>query len=704
MVTVSLSTTSTSKPSTACAPRRAASTVADSWAPRWMEIQPSKSPASRLYTSANSPGDGADVVGSFVAPASRRKNSSSVMSTRSRKVSLPKMTFRGTTSIPYRARHSSGRSAVESVTTAKRRLEVTPSALFDREDERVVLLAAVLDLDLEAGEVGADRRLQEGELVIAGALAAVDGDQLVRVGAELAERLVHDLGVIGARELELLVDEADHVPLLDLEPVRARVAHGVCDLDRLHPLGLGLHGCGVVGPASLRPEGDHRRHSLRNAVSLDDVDRLLGQAGHLAGGKDHVAVVGQEHDLVVGDAFDGGQHVLRARVHRLPALDDRVHAQPAKDVDQAAAGDHGYEADAIGARRPSGRGLAVEDAFVLRRHVTDVELEQLAEAACQGDDPGRVVGVHVDLDELGLADDEHRVAQRLDLAPNEVELEALALDEELRAVAPTAFGQVERDLRRFGLGGDPVDVERVGLLERLQHALEDDLQPESAGVDDASVAQDLQLAGGLDDRRPGARRGGGDDAWHRGVGIAGGGGGGAAGLPRHGEDGALGRLVDRTIGGVGRLFEGIGELSRRQRALALDGARETAKDLGQDDPRVPTRAHQAAMRRELGDLADLGRIRLLDVLDGGLQSQQHVGPGIPVGHREHVEAVHLLVVCRQPAEASQQGLLEERPIHPGRPTRGDHGQRRSSLTPWTFTLTSNTGTFTARSTSNFTVS
>src|SRR6266852_7501357 len=118
-----------------------------------MDMHPSCSWAKRRYTSAKSPGDGAEVVGSLVAVPRRRKNSSSVMSTRSRNVSFPKMTFSGTTSMPYLARHSSGRSAVESVTTAKRRVPVT-FRLFDGEDEGVVLLTALLDLHLEAWEVG----------------------------------------------------------------------------------------------------------------------------------------------------------------------------------------------------------------------------------------------------------------------------------------------------------------------------------------------------------------------------------------------------------------------------------------------------------------------------------------------------------------------------------------------------------------------
>ena len=99
MVTVWLSITLTLKPSTDCAPTRAASAVADSWAPMWIEMQPSWSFASRVKTSANSPGEGAEVVGSFVAVARRRKNSSSVMSMRSRKVSLPNSTLSGTTSM-----------------------------------------------------------------------------------------------------------------------------------------------------------------------------------------------------------------------------------------------------------------------------------------------------------------------------------------------------------------------------------------------------------------------------------------------------------------------------------------------------------------------------------------------------------------------------------------------------------------------------
>src|SRR5206468_5013556 len=88
-----------------------------------------------------------------------------------------------------------------------------------------------------------------------------------------------------------------------------------------------------------------------------------------------------------------------------------------------------------------------------------------------------------------------------------------AFDQELRAVAPPALRKIERDLRR-GHGGRLLDVgeggERsVGLLEGLEHPLEDQLEAEAAGVDDAGIPQNLELAWRLQHRGASARRGGG---------------------------------------------------------------------------------------------------------------------------------------------------------------------------------------------------
>jgi len=214
------------------------------------------------------------------------------------------------------------------------------------------------------------------------------------------------------------------------------------------------------------------------------------------------------------------------------------------------------------------------------------------------DDRRRVVRVHVHLDELRLADDEHGVAERLDLVADQVRVEVRALDQKLGAVAPAPLGKGERDLRRrrvrllgFGQGLE----ELFRLLEGLQHALEDQLQPKATGIHDARVAEDLQLGRCFEHRGASAGGGGRDDAQHVCLGGAGGCRRRAARLARDGEDRALGRLVHRAIGGVRGLLEGRGELRRRECALALDGASEPAKNLRQDHARVAARAHQAAV-------------------------------------------------------------------------------------------------------------
>src|SRR6202521_1409633 len=144
----------------------------------WIEMHPSWSLARRVYTSANSPGEGAEVVGSLVDVARRAKNSSLFMSTPSRKVSSPNRTLSGTTSMSKRSRHALGRSAVESVTTANERFTLClrrrarRAHFLDRQNERVVLLPALLDLDLQTRVSRANVRFELVELIVASPFAA----------------------------------------------------------------------------------------------------------------------------------------------------------------------------------------------------------------------------------------------------------------------------------------------------------------------------------------------------------------------------------------------------------------------------------------------------------------------------------------------------------------------------------------------------
>ena len=97
-----------------------------------------------------------------------------------------------------------------------------------------------------------------------------------------------------------------------------------------------------------------------------------------------------------------------------------------------------------------------------------------------------------------VADDEHRVAERLERLGEAARVEALAGDGEVRAVA-VGRGEVlgMGDARRH------VVLERRWLLaaQRRDDAREDHDQRVAAGVDDARVAQHREQVGGAHDRR-----------------------------------------------------------------------------------------------------------------------------------------------------------------------------------------------------------
>ncbi len=202
------------------------------------------------------------------------------------------------------------------------------------------------------------------------------------------------------------------------------------------------------------------------------------------------------------------------------------------------------------------------------------------------------------------------------------------------------------------------------------HAGEDQHQAVAAGVDDAGLAQDVELLGRAFDRalavgdrplqylgedrilllfgdaaveplllRIEARELAGDRVRH---------------LAEDGQHRPLGRLAHRVVGGVGGTGKGRGDqhrvdqLARAARQL-LGGA---ADDLAEDDAGVAAGAHQrrAGQRlHQLGspDLVDLEAVEAVELLHHGPHRHRHVVAGIAVGDREDVEVVHLLATRLQ---------------------------------------------------------
>src|SRR5207302_9031160 len=116
-----------------------------------------------------------------------------------------------------------------------------------------------------------------------------------------------------------------------------------------------------------------------------------------------------------------------------------------------------------------------------------------------GEHLGRLVGVDVDADQVRVAHDERAVAHRGDLLADLLDVHVTALDQELRAVAPALFGELQRRLGGPSLGGRRRLQELVGVarLNGPQETFEDDLEAVAAGADDARLAQDGELSRGV---------------------------------------------------------------------------------------------------------------------------------------------------------------------------------------------------------------
>ena len=124
--------------------------------------------------------------------------------------------------------------------------------------------------------------------------------------------------------------------------------------------------------------------------------------------------------------------------------------------------------------------------------------------------------------------------------------------------------------------------------------------------------------------------------------------GSLARLAHDGEDRAFHRVADcavRTLGGGSQ---------RRARRCAVDrcrigdGGGEATKNLRHDHPAVATGAHERAMGDRLAHRCHIG-VGAVELVDDRTQGERHVGAGVAVRDRIHVEVVHRLAVVDERA-------------------------------------------------------
>ena len=127
--------------------------------------------------------------------------------------------------------------------------------------------------------------------------------------------------------------------------------------------------------------------------------------------------------------------------------------------------------------------------------------------------------------------------------------------------------------------------------------------------------------------------------------------------------------------------ECLSEAAAVNRGLRADPDAKAAKDLGQDNARVATRAHQGTMSGALRHRGEIRIVQLTNILDRRLQREEHVGAGIAVRYRKDVEGVDLVPVQRQPGQRSEKGFSEQAAVALGDRHGRGVSQRRQGQPP-----------------------
>ena len=278
-----------------------------------------------------------------------------------------------------------------------------------------------------------------------------------------------------------------------------------------------------------------------------------------------------------------------------------------------------------------------------------------------------VVGMDVDLDDLVVVHQHQGVAQCGEEAPQGLRvLLAVTGADELGAV--TEFDVLRLEGAEIGvlldLGGRLVLRARGhGLAPQLvQHALENDQEALAAGVHHAGLLENRVLVDGVGQGDVALLDGLVQHELHGAV-LTGGLRGPPGGQAGDGEDGALGGLHHRLVGGGHAVIQGHGEVAAVSLLLVLEGLGKAPEQEGENDAGVAAGAPQKGVGVGLGHRAHAGGRLLLQLGGGGGDGHAHVGAGIPVGDRKDVELVDLLLLGIDGGRGVDHHLGQRRPVN-----------------------------------------
>jgi hypothetical protein len=309
----------------------------------------------------------------------------------------------------------------------------------------------------------------------------------------------------------------------------------------------------------------------------------------------------------------------------------------------------------------------VAEGLVLRPHVVGLAEGDRAPLAGPGEHGLGRVGVDVDLQDVAHLGHHHRAAEAVHGAAHLVRRrQGLAPHHQLGAELVVALGGHRGEGGRRQFDGDGARVGRRGedrvAIDQPDHPFDHADEALAARVHHAGLAKRGEQLGGAGQGHFALAEHPAHELAHVG-GVEGGPLGSLGRAPGHGQDGAFARLVEGAVQPVVALPDGPGHLGSGGHLAVADRLGEAQEEMGEHHARVAPGPEHGGPGHGLGCLAE-GRVaQRMEGVGDGAEGQAEIRPGVPVGDREHVEAVELVAAGGYPVGRRVHGAGQTRPVH-----------------------------------------
>ncbi|MGB5104213.1 MAG: hypothetical protein WBO04_12985 [Steroidobacteraceae bacterium] len=151
-------------------------------------------------------------------------------------------------------------------------------------------------------------------------------------------------------------------------------------------------------------------------------------------------------------------------------------------------------------------------------------------------------------------------------------------------------------------------------------------------------------------------------------------------IGEHGQDRAFARVRQAFARVGGPAVHPVGEIVGAQVAQVPEPVAHAEEELRQDCARVAAGSVECGVGHARERLAGMPVRPALQRAEHRVHGEREVGPGVAVGHREHVDLVQVLLAGEQAHDARLEGAIEPQPVEAVAQHCGGGHQGRLPLT------------------------